>query len=187
MTLTAGYFIFCHNLIQGTAQFSQFFDGFNRFIQILLYGIILFLFAIPFFILFFQTVIPLEYFREIASGGWNPEYIGEEILYFMEDSLGILFIMLVGFLYLYISYTFVLPLIVINKLDFWAAMETSRKWIAKNFGYWILFYLVLFVFIAAGSAISCGLGIFILFPYLYCCLYVAYQDLPVTQENEQNN
>ena len=70
-------------------------------------------------------------------------------------ALGFLCLILPG-IYLWVAWIFTLPLIMDKRLDFWSAMELSRKMVTRHwwklFGFVILFWRLLHV---AGFLVFC--------------------------------
>jgi len=177
----AGIFIFLRQLLVKKENFNQFFEGFNNFGNIAVFVIIRFLFILPFLVLLFTIVFPFDLFMELISGDIDPEYFGEEFAISMQGNLGLIFtvyfIMIVGMIYIYVSYAFTLPLIADAKLDFWQAMETSRRIIGRKFFMFLLMFIVLGIIAMVGTVVTCFLGIFAVLPYIYCVIFVAYDDI----------
>ncbi len=89
--------------------------------------------------------------------------------------LGLLLLILPG-IYLMVAWMFTAPLIIDKKLDFWTAMEVSRRVITAQ--WWRLFGLI----IVAGALsllgiLGCGVGLIFTIPFAYCALVVAYETL----------
>ncbi len=179
--LSAGIFLFCRGIKDGNEDFGMFFNGFNYFSQILLYSLVLFLFYIPALILVFTVMIPFEILPELFAGSVDPEYFAEDFAYMMEGRLGIFFgvglLVFIMMIYLSVSYTFVLPLIVDEKMKFWDAMETSRKIVAKQFFSYLGMYFVLGIMLMLGVMLTCGLGYLIVTPVYACILFAAYDSI----------
>ncbi len=177
----AGIYIFLRQLLVKKENFNQFFEGFNNFGNIAVFVIIRFLFILPFLVLLFTIVFPFDLFMELISGNIDPEYFGEEFALSMQGNLGLIFtvyfIMIVGMIYIYVSYAFTLPLIADAKLDFWQAMETSRRIIGRKFFMFLLMFIVLGIIAMVGTVVTCFLGIFAVVPYIYCVIFVAYDDI----------
>lgn len=89
--------------------------------------------------------------------------------------LGMFLLILPG-IYLAVAYSFVSPLIALGGLEFWPAMETSRKVITKNWFSVFLFLLVLGL-IFLGGVLALGIGIFVAYPIAYCIIYAAFEDI----------
>lgn len=79
-------------------------------------------------------------------------------------------------IYLAISYMFDLPLLLDKKLDFWPAMETSRRIVGKRWFSFFGFGIVLALINIAG-AIPLGLGLLFTVPWTICCVVAAYEDI----------
>ena len=89
--------------------------------------------------------------------------------------LGTLLCIIPG-IYLGIAYSFTLLFIIDQGLEFWPAMENSRKLVTRNFFPMFGFLLLLFL-INLGGAILCGLGLLLTVPLTYCAMTVAYMDI----------
>ena len=89
--------------------------------------------------------------------------------------LGFFCLILPG-IYLWIAWTFTLPLIVDKRLDFWSAMELSRKMVTRHWWKLFGFVLVLALLHLAGFLVFC-LGIFIAAPIAMASLMYAYEVL----------
>lgn len=89
--------------------------------------------------------------------------------------LGFLLLIIPG-IYLAIAYGFMFPLIIERKMDFWQAMETSRRVITKR---WFSFFglgLLLFLINLVGL-LPFGLGLLITIPLSYCTYIAAYESI----------
>jgi hypothetical protein len=90
-------------------------------------------------------------------------------------SIGFVLFIIPG-LYLLVGYLFTTWLIVDRGLDFWQAMELSRKTVHKHFfevfGFFLLLCLVNF-----GGLLLLGLGLLVSVPLTLCTLTVAYKDV----------
>ena len=90
-------------------------------------------------------------------------------------ALGFILLIIPG-IYLAVSYTFALPLILERNMDFWTAMETSRKEIGQRwfqiFGFGILLFLLNLL-----GAIALGIGLFVTLPITFCAIAIAYRKI----------
>lgn len=179
--LIAGIFIYCRNMMHKKEDFGNFFEGFNFFGRIALFQLILFLFFIPFLILLFSVVFPVNVIPDLISGDYNPEWIGEDIAQSFENNFGLValiyLLFLAGILYLYTSYSLTLPLIVDMNMGFWEAMETSRKVVGEKFFSFLGMYVVLGLLLMVGTIFTCGLGLLVLLPYLNTVIFATYDDI----------
>lgn len=97
-------------------------------------------------------------------------------------SIGMIFLILPG-IYLAVSYIFTVPLIADKKLDFWPAMELSRKVVTKH--WFSAFALIIVVgLIAALGVLALVIGIIVTAPIAGASLAVAYDDLFGDQRTE---
>jgi predicted Ser/Thr protein kinase len=94
---------------------------------------------------------------------------------FLLIGLGIVCFILPG-IYLMVAWLFTLPLIVDKRLDFWSAMELSRKVVSKHWWKFFGFYLVLLLLKIAGFVALC-VGIFVAGPIAVAALMYAYEDI----------
>jgi len=90
-------------------------------------------------------------------------------------SLGFLCCLLPG-IYLAVAWIFAVPLVIDKHLDFWPAMELSRKVITRHWWLWLAFFLVSFLVILLGLAV-CIVGVFIALAVVLGALAYAYEDL----------
>ena len=90
-------------------------------------------------------------------------------------TLGLLLLILPG-IYLAVSYAFVYLLIIDHKLEFWCAMEVSRRVVTAQ--WWRVFGLmILGAIIAILGVLGLIIGIFITMPILIGAIAYAYEDL----------
>jgi uncharacterized membrane protein len=94
-------------------------------------------------------------------------------------SLGLVLCILPG-IYLAVGYIFALPLVIDKKLEFWTAMEVSRRVVHEH--WWSVFALaiVLMLVVFAGFLV-CGVGEIIAIPVSSAALMYVYDDLFGTQ------
>ena len=89
--------------------------------------------------------------------------------------LGFVCLILPG-IYLFVAWIFTFPLIIDKRLDFWAAMQLSRKVISKHWWKFLGFLIVLFLINLAGI-LAFWIGLFITFPITFAALTYAYEDI----------
>ena len=73
-------------------------------------------------------------------------------------------------------YMFAFPLIIEKKMDFWQAMETSRKAVTKNIFELSVFMLALYIFLFIGILLLL-VGFFVALPIVLAAIAYAYCDL----------
>jgi predicted Ser/Thr protein kinase len=89
--------------------------------------------------------------------------------------IGFLCLVLPG-IYLLVAWTFTLPLIADKQLDFWSAMELSRKVVTKHWWKFLGFTLVCALLSFAG-VIVLFVGILIMAPWVVAAQMYAYEDI----------
>jgi hypothetical protein len=108
----------------------------------------------------FKFVLPLVLYSVVSS---------------VFISVGLVLLIVPG-LYLLVGYMFTSWLIVDRGLDFWQAMELSRKTVHKHFfevfGFFLLLCLINF-----GGLLLLGLGMLVTVPWTLCALTIAYKDV----------
>ena len=176
--LFGGLYWFYLKLIRGQkAEFADAFAGFQmEFVPLMIAsaitGILTLLVvgiaAIPMLI----TVIPL-----VIKFSKDPDLAPDILLPALGAGtiLNILFCVLVGMV-LYLLWTFTFPLILDKKMQFWDAMETSRKAVMSNFVSIFVLFLVGALLVIAGL-IACCIGVFFTLPIFFGSVAYAYEDL----------
>ncbi len=89
--------------------------------------------------------------------------------------LGFVCLVLPG-IYLIVAWMFALPLVMDKQLDFWSAMELSRKVVTKHWFKLFGFGLVLLMLVFAG-ALALFIGVFVMSPLILAALMYAYEDM----------
>jgi len=89
--------------------------------------------------------------------------------------VGLLLCILPG-IYLAVAWVFTLPLVIDKKLDFWAAMELSRKVITRN--WWQMFGLLIVCFLVMLlGVLALVVGVFVAMPVVVGALAHVYDDI----------
>lgn len=121
-------------------------------------------------------------FGDLFSGfqKFLPAFLAS-LLIMIFSCIGMLFCIIPGILVsiLYMpTYLFIL-----DGMEFWNAMEASRRMVMNNFGQWIMLALVLFVLNLVGC-LACGIGLLVTAPMSYVVVVLAfdleYQFITVT-------
>src|ERR1039458_2851591 len=115
---------------------------------------------------------------ETAFNGFRqpfPHLVIGNFLAGLLTGLGFLCLILPG-IYLLVAWILVIPLIVDQRLEFWPAMQLSRKIISKHWWKFLGFLIVLALINLAGI-VACGVGLFITFPITFAALTYAYEDI----------
>ena len=98
-----------------------------------------------------------------------------DILISVFVSIGFAFLIIPGIIISAI-YMFAFPLIIEKKMDFWQAMETSRKVVSRNLFELSIFMLVLYIFLFIGVLLLL-VGFFVALPIVFAAIAYAYCDL----------
>lgn len=89
-------------------------------------------------------------------------------------------------IYLGVAYSFAIAFVVGKNIDFWEAMESSRKIITRKWFSFFAFLIVLGLINIAG-ALLLGIGLLFTFPLTSCAIAAAFEDivgLPVSDSTE---
>jgi capsular polysaccharide biosynthesis protein/tRNA A-37 threonylcarbamoyl transferase component Bud32 len=129
--------------------------------------------------LFFLKKIRGELARvETAFAGFSSRFLQLFLASFVSHLLlGLGFICLVlPFIYLLVAWIFTLPLVIDKRLEFWPAMQLSRKTVSKHWWKFLGFGIVLVLFNLLGVLLLC-VGVFLTFPISLAALMYAYEDI----------
>ena len=178
--LTVGFYIVAHKLWKGeNTEFGDFFKGFDHIGQLALTALVQSLIVLA-------SMIP--FFFVIKDSGLIQWYID-----LMSDPVGMQgsvpptppawsFLLLLPTIYLAVSYSWSYMFVVFHKMQFWDAMESSRKLITKKWFMFFLFYIVVGLIGGLGIIVLC-IGLLFTLPAVYCMQYAAFED--VTQLNAE--
>ncbi|PYU88442.1 MAG: hypothetical protein DMG08_25415 [Acidobacteria bacterium] len=93
---------------------------------------------------------------------------------------GLVFCFLPG-IYLAVAWIFTLPLVIDKRMDFWEAMEVSRKVVTRE--WWSVFALIIVAGLVGGAGIlACCVGVLVTAPIGFGALVYAYEDIFGTQQ-----
>ncbi|MGA2747477.1 MAG: protein kinase [Verrucomicrobiota bacterium] len=115
---------------------------------------------------------------DTAFSGFSNRFLHLFLAYFVSFSLiglGLICLILPG-IYLAVAWMFTLPLVIDKGLDFWSAMELSRKIISTHWWKFFAFAILLLLLALAGLAVFI-VGLFIAAPIVMASLMYAYEDL----------
>ena len=99
--------------------------------------------------------------------------------------LNIILCVLVAFL-LYLLWIFTFPLVIDKRMDFWPAMEASRKQVMNNFGGMASLFFA-GILLAIAGLLACCIGLFFVLPVFFGAVTYAYEDLfGETRDGSQN-
>lgn len=86
------------------------------------------------------------------------------------------FLLIIPGIYIVVAYSFAVQIAIDWELDFWEALETSRKLITKKWLSMFLFLIVLTLINIVGLLLL-GIGILFTVPLTICSMLVAYDDI----------
>ncbi len=179
--LVGGLYWFFLKLIRGEeTRIGDAFAGFNiSTLQLILAGMVISILiaiaicivGLPFLTPFFLSCVRL------ASRGQHPSEADLQMLLSLgvSGAVGILLSVVVA-IFFGVIWMFTLPLVIDKKLNFWDAMELSRKVVMKI---WFQLFVLLLVniLIAFVGALACGVGLFVAIPIIRGAGAYAYEDI----------
>ena len=99
--------------------------------------------------------------------------------------LGLVFCILPG-IYLAVSWIFTLPLVIDKKLDFWPAMELSRKVVTKH--WWLMFgFFIVCALLTLAGLLACCIGVLVTSAIVEAALMYAYEDIFGVQSTQSTS
>lgn len=124
--------------------------------------------------------------RDFFSGAdhWLQLFLGTLIVSIFTF-IGTIFLLIPG-IYLGVAYSFTSLFIIFGQMNFWNAMETSRKVITKQ--WWNFFGLMLVtVGIVLLGFLALGIGVWVAFPLMSCIYYAAFEDIVLSHTSALDN
>ncbi len=130
------------------------------------------------FLYFLKTMRGEKVTVETAFAGFGARFLHLFLVHLVACfliGLGFVCFVIPG-IYLLVAWCFALVLAMDKGLDFWPAMELSRKMVNKHWWSLLGCLLVLGLVVAAGL-MACGLGVFITIPLAIAAFLYAYEDI----------
>jgi hypothetical protein len=111
-------------------------------------------------------------------GGFGPGYVQLLLTSVVSALLVVcgMILCLVPGVYLLVGYIFALPLVIDKRMEFWTAMEVSRRVVHQHWWQMLLFGLVSCVIILVG-VLACGVGVLVAAPVVTASMMYLYEDL----------
>lgn len=161
--LLAGFYSYFEKIYQKeTSSFQNLFDGFQHIGQLALYQLVfVIILTLPSMLMIFA----LDTFSAFIS---SINYLSTDLFFYAL--VGVLSIFIFTF------YIFTPILIVIAKMNFWLAMETSRKLVLANY-LGILGFVTVFTIINGIGLAFLGLGLVITIPLTFAATFILYTKL----------
>jgi uncharacterized membrane protein len=167
--LFAGFYIVAMRIQnQQTVTFENFFDGFknSNFPQILLETLVIGVITIVVYIPIYAVQIPLQF-----SGMEATDPAKYWTIYGLATLVGWIALIFVGIIYM-----FAIPLIIDQRIEFWPAMELSRKIVMQRWVSFLLLSILLSLLNFAGT-LACGIGLLWTTPLYFCSIVAAYNQV----------
>ncbi|RPI80128.1 MAG: DUF4339 domain-containing protein [Desulfobacteraceae bacterium] len=170
--LTGGLFYFFIRLARGQhLELGDAFDGFKgrNFLQLMLgYAVPMLFFAIAIIVI----VLIIALFVGLSSFKADTLFDSSYLIFLIPLFL----LIFVGFAYLFISWSFTLPLIIDKELNFWPAMQISFKMVNKH---WFKVFGLMFVcgLIGGLGILLCCIGMFVTMPIFHGAMAYAYIEI----------
>lgn len=170
--LFVGGYLAAHKLNLGERlEFGNFFKGFDFIGPLataaLVTNLIILLSLIPLLIVWYSNGL-LTWASELMI---NPMVINDLPEIPMWSLL-----LLVPMIYLSIAYAWAYPFIAFYDMNFWEAMESSRRLISKQWGMFFLFFLTLGLLVVVGFMLF-FVGALVAIPVLMCANYAAFAEI----------
>ncbi len=177
--IMAGLFWFFLCAIRGReAGISEAFSGFGpRFVQAMLAHVVSSIIVMVLFVpgiacAVTALVLAMDSLNNIESVGQFLQAVGP--LFFVGMAL-IVVAMLIAY-YLYVAWFFALPLVMDKGLDFWPALQTSRRVVSLH--WWKMFALLLTLgLMAFVSMLLCCLPVLVALPVVAAATMFVYEDI----------
>ena len=110
--------------------------------------------------------------------GFSVAFVPLMLLFIVQSlltCLGLVFCIIPG-IYLGVSWIFALALAFDKRMDFWPAMELSRKVVGKH--WWAMFgFLIVCCLVAIAGLLACCVGVFIASAVIQAAILYAYEDI----------
>jgi uncharacterized membrane protein len=176
------FYLFIRVIRNEPAEVGDIFSGFRRgfgqlflgtLVQALLIGVCLLPFIIVFLVKFFPLIGHFQHLQPGTPPDRETMAALESILF---TSLPVLLVCAIPAIYLSVSWKFTLPLIIDKELDFWTAMQTSRKQVGKH--WWHVFGLTILIsLLNVVGLMLCCIGLLFTLPVGIAALMFAYETI----------
>ena len=178
--LTAGAYLVARKLDRGEGtEFGDFFKGFDFTAQLALGALVTILFTlislVPFGIAVWDSGL-FEWYVDATANPMEQHQLPDFPLWSL--------VLLLPALFLSIAYAWTYLFIIFYKMEFWDAMEASRRLLTKNWLIYFAFCIVMALILFAGVLVLC-VGLLAALPAVFCMNYAAFAD--VTKLNEERN
>lgn len=168
--LVAGFYLVSHKIKLGEPiTFNDFFSGFTFVGPLAIATIVLTIFYI---------VGMVPFIMAVGTSIFLGEFTGFEMFPFWS------FFLLLPLVYLGVAYSWTSLFIVFHKMEFWPAMELSRKIVTKN--WWQIFLFAIAIgFVNLAGVLALGVGLLFTVPASLAAQYAAFADVTRLMEEEE--
>jgi len=178
--LTVGFYLFANQLDKGERpEFGTFFKGFDFVGQLalgaLVMGLIIGVSLVPIGIVFWKYGWS-EWYMELMQNPASPPDFRPDLPPVWS------FLLLLPAIFLAVAYAWTYHFIALYRLEFWDAMEASRKLLTKHWVAYFAFAIVTGLIASAGFILLC-VGILATLPAYMCMTYAAFADVTKLHEN----
>lgn len=189
----AGFYTACHAIQGGdTSPFNRFFDGFKHLLHLFLAQLVQ---AIILAVLGLIALAPI--LGKLFDIPWvdifTQQASQQEIIEAFQTAFGtfgameglMMFVLYLPIIYLTIAWSLTAPFIVLGGMEFWPAMEASRKVITQKFLWVFLFFIVWGLLFIVGI-FTLGLAYFVFIPAFFAGMYLMFRDAVGTALDEDH-
>ncbi len=180
--LIMGIYIVAHKIQnEEKPEFGDFFKGFDHFGQLVMTNLVMYLLILLACIPFMAAVFSSGIMQAVMSE--DPAEILDASSNFPVWSV----VLLLPVFYLTFAYAWSNMFVVFFNVDFWTALEASRKVVTKK---WLIIFLFLVVttFIAMLGVVGFVIGIIVTVPVAMIAIYVAFADVTdLNREQEEGD
>lgn len=173
------FYMFIKAIRSQPVEIGDVFAGFRRaFLQLFL-GYLVPALLIGLCMIPLAVVLAIDIVRLVATTHGappDPKMIIQAFETQLPLILTVVLICLVPVVYLQISWSFTLPLIIDKQMDFWSAMKTSWKMVGKH--WWLVFGLFVVVgLLNVAGVLLCCIGVLITIPIGLGAMMYAYETI----------
>jgi uncharacterized membrane protein len=175
-------YMFIRAIRSEPAEVGDIFLGFRRafgqlFLATLVSSLFIGICLLPFIIMFVVKIFPLfGQLEHLQSGAMPDKETIAALTSVVLTCLPVLLICAIPSIYLGVCWKFTLPLIVDRQINFWTAMNTSRKQVNKH--WWQVFgLLILISLLNVVGVLLCCVGALFTVPVGFAALMFAYETI----------
>jgi uncharacterized membrane protein len=175
-------YMFIRAIRREPAEVGDVFSGFRRafaqlFLCTLVQSLLIAVCLTPFFVvLIFKFAQQAGLFSHLESGAVPDQQTLAALGSIMLASLPVLVLCAIPATYLGVCWKFALPLIIDKQVDFWTAMNASRRMVNKH--WWHVFGLIVLIdLLNVAGLCFCCVGMFITMPVGFAALMFAYETI----------